>query len=409
MAFESMSALNAAVDELSRSENDWSFLSAWSQSVDFFYEVNTAFSIVELQRGTVPESKTVCTHVTTSLTGLKIEHEELVDCIWSRASVSECVDSTHTVESAPWATKYDAANFISSAMVHEPTLPPTLEPLLVWMQKTSMDVSPQWTLWQRQSQISSPKVVLVRGRPVSSNALPNTVKLSSCCLRFEKVLVSKCRNFRVMFTIEGYGNSYSEAEQVLWSNPSYLARVSRCNEWPPLPEFHRTCGRLSEFTTVVDTGPCWWRDFGRDVTSALHTWSYYEMRTPGRFACSTLALLLGHAQEFMAGRYVSDSSDIFTHWGPMYSSEFHEDESDPAKPTSINTSGSMPRFYRVHSPQKPFVLRPKLFKAPTHPSHLVAADPSLSLVGQFFEERGYVDLGLSHLDLLGLECGLAKT
>lgn len=406
-------SLHALAEELSLRESEWSFFSAWTQVVDFYYEVNTAFSMSDFQK-TAPgvsalPPHVIRTHVSTTLDGLKIEHDELVDCMHAAESVQGAPreDLQHK---APWATKLDAATFISAAMVSGAGSPcPDLQPLQVWMEKTNTTHSPQWQAWKEQEGDPQSWSVLVRSRPVVSSALPNTVRLRSCSVRFEKCLISKCRAFKVVFVTEGYGPSYSEAEQQLWSSPLYFVRIVSGGF---SPQFSQLLPQLAHPARSSTHSP-WLSDFSRDVTAALHTWSYYE-RGPSHPLPpppGSLPLLLSHAQEYMAGRYVSDASDIFTHWGPMYSYSYAQggyDEGSLARP--INTSGSMPRFYRLRDPTQPFVLRPKLVYSPpeTGDSRCSLAEGSAHSCCQFFEESGCADLGLDHFNLLRLECGFAK-
>jgi hypothetical protein len=411
-------SLHALVDKLSLRESEWSFFSAWTQVVDFYYDVNTTFGIAELHARESPR-RTIRTHVSTTLDGLKIEHDELVDCMHA----ADCVRGTvgeDLQQKAPWATKLDAATFISSAMVSGAGSPcADLQPLLAWMEKTQTTHSPQWHAWKEQDGDPRSWSVLVRSRPVISSALPNTVRLRSCSVRFEKSLISKCRTFKVVFVTEGYGSSYSEAEQQLWSSPSYFVRIVSDGFSPQFsPLFAQLAHPACSASRSSSSHSPWLSDFSRDVTAVLHTWSYYE-RGPSHPLPpppAPLPLLLSHAQEYMAGRYVSDASDIFTHWGPMYSytHEGYDEGSSLTKP--INTSGSMPRFYRLRNPTQPFVLRPKLMHCSpalcrsgfAQHSRDSLAEGSAHSCCQFFEESGCADLGLDHFNLLRLECGFSK-
>lgn len=423
--------LNEIINKLSEDEAKWSFFSAWTQVVDFYYEVNTAFSPSELQTSRPP--RIIRTHVGTALSGLHIEHEELVDCMHAFALLQPESSGDpppplgQSFPRAPWATKLDAANFISCGMIdgdmgtdeHE-------KQLMRWMEKTNTTHSPQWHAWQElprraHAQLASPEevrptchyAVVQRTRPVSSSALPNTVQLKACSIRFEKTLISACRTFKVIFVTEGYGKSYLEAEQQLWGAPEqrgYFVRLisEKAYHRDLISSLHEVSQSFTKPGSFTKFPKSWLTDFSRDVTCSLHTWSYYECASGrSKEPCVDLSLLLSHAREFMAGRFVSDASDIFTHWGPMYA----RDGSNSLSLKPINTSGSMPRYYRLpnHASSAAFVLRPKLvnYEPPCHANLL--PECYATCCSQFFEERGYPDLGLHHFDLLRLECGFTKT
>jgi hypothetical protein len=259
---------------------------------------------------------------------------------------------------------------------------------MTWLEKENISVSPKFEAHCAEDLTPQPGCEhfpssLLRTRPISSTALPSTVKLTSCAVRFVKTLYPEedsggKESFKVSFVIEGLGQTHAEAEQNVWQAPSMWMRI----EFPSTSQglskgfsrgfkrsFHEVLeSLLSPRGPLVLCGDPTQGGFSKipaTSTRAIHTLSYL-FRHPSDLLGRPLPKLsqrespadyVAHAANYLKGCYVSDSSDIFTHWGTLYSGH---PTADGLK--FVNTSGGMPRVFQP--PPGAYTLRPKLIQLP---------------------------------------------
>jgi hypothetical protein len=418
----------------------WRFLSAWTQQVEYTYNMQLAISIAELQKGAAGggggtgantiTNKPIRTLVETTLSGLKISHSEICThhtfAFTSRAGTCQ-----NKVSSSPWKTKFDAANMISDLMVgwfhgrEGLASPKDVCDIMTWLQKESIAMSPKF---KAHCEFPSPESnrelfpsSILRTRPIASTALPSTVKLTSCVVRFVKTLYpdeGACNPaFKVSFTIEGSGQTHAEAEQNVWHKPSYFMRIEfGVAGATGLNVSHELIEGLlcSRPLVLCEPGSTTRTSFEQPTAAhAMHTLSYmFKQEKPPN---ESFQPFLVHAANYLKGCYVSDSSDIFTHWGILYSGN----PLPTAERKFVNTSGGMPRNFQPET--STYTLRPKLIQVPApNDDHLREAGSLLDdggccdsdvLLGEFLEEclgSERLHLGRGNLDPLGLERGFSE-
>lgn len=429
-AFESekkmMSCLSDLVAMRSGCDVPWRFLSAWTQQVEYTYNMQLAISIAELQKGAAAgntiTNKPIRTLVETTLSGLKISHSEI--CTHHTFAFTTRADTPQSkTSSSPWKTKFDAANTISNLMVgwfrgsKGLASPKDVCDIMTWLQKENIDTSPKFKAHCEEMPQSTCELFpssLLRTRPIASTALPSTVKLTSCVVRFVKTLYpdeGACNQaFKVTFVIEGSGQTHAEAEQNVWQKPACFMRI----------EFGvgLLCSNVSVdvLEGLLCSRPLVLCGSGSPTVRAMHTLSYlFEQENAAHESPTDF---IAHAANYLKGCYVSDSSDIFTHWGILYSGN---PAPNPVQHKLVNTSGGMPRVFQV---SHPYTLRPKLIQVsqPVDPLLLLLDNgsccPSVA-AGEFLEECLRLEVARSagiaaaaaadgDLDPLGLERGISE-
>lgn len=99
----------------------WDFVGAWKHSCSYRYSVPYAKTLQELQKDPAPKPFVVRTTVTSSLSGLRTEHQELVSSLSLPFGVVQQPAHQHiqysSVSRRPWSTKEDSANTLSDVFL----------------------------------------------------------------------------------------------------------------------------------------------------------------------------------------------------------------------------------------------------------------------------------------------------
>lgn len=418
------------INGLCEQEDSWHFISAWKQSTTFTYTVPFVMSTTELKQAmrqnssssSTPATQTVHTRVTPSLSGIVLEHFTTHTRFNYRVKTSSETCDTPSpssfirLERRSWSTKEDAANVLSNlAMVIQENsfekVPP-VEPIQTWLGGTC--VSEYWLnharFFSTNAFSTDDFCIDVEGTlcsTISESILPNTVKPTRVKTGFEKTFIHQRLPIRIIFVIEGEGETYAEAEQMLWGSGAALGVVveyalpeSAC---PKHQLIHKAKAMWEIVMGIVDICRPGVKQLimDRDVGhgAALHTYSFV-CRAPPSTASILAELHKAHTQalEFASGRLHKNANDILHQWLNLYESTPPASSSHPDTPpahtssqsspstqhlttgttNSLSTSGKMPRLYSADL-SSPFIHRPKLLQVEAEPSWWLQSPPCFPL------------------------------